>query len=1053
MINKNAIILGLLLTCTFSSAQQNISPEEFKTAFIFHLLEKIEWKNQSKIRQYKIGIVGDYPELLSQLKATARHKRIGNKTISVTSTFNIQEMPSFHLLFIPVDTKFKLDRISSVTARSNTLLVTEDTADKKNTMINLLQGEDGTYSFEVNKANITFEYLKLNRDILLLGGTEMDVAELFKESSAQLATLKEELKLQQDTLETSKQQLAQSQKQYEEALKESERIRIQMKKQAKLLEEKTRLIEAKNISIREKEGELLAIQNELRQASDLLKSNEAILGEKLNTIASKEKEVSSLTDRINTNLSILSQQRNSIEKQKLQLKEQQKNLVEQVSQIEKQRWWLATSAIVLVIFVLLLMMIVYFNKERKKANLQLVDKNLALNKIQKELLIARDQAQAANEAKSSFLANMSHEIRTPMNAVIGMLHLTKQTNLNNRQENYINKIDNAANTLLEIINDILDFSKVEAGELKMESIEFSLSNVLDDLSNLIGLKIQQKGLEFIYEIDSKIPDTLVGDPLRLSQILINLTNNAMKFTEAGEVKVKIDAKKRSDNKIELFFEIIDTGIGMTKEVSSRLFRPFSQADSSTTRKFGGTGLGLAICKKLIEQMSGSINVDSHPNAGSNFSFNATFGFKTENSLLDRLDDSLGLSNKRILIVADNLSCQTAIRAILNSFGCQISVAGSIESCLGILKSAQKIEQYFDNILVDHQIALAHTSELRKIKSDTRSKLTLLLSGVSENEEILMQEISPDMTIRKPITPSSMLDTLVQLFDDTQQHIPSRRFSRFIEQDKIKPLNTSLENCKVLIVEDNEINQEVAKEILSQAFIDIDVASNGLEAVQKVSEKHFDCVLMDIQMPVMDGYQAARAIRESHSFSDLPIIAMTANAMGGDKEKCLSAGMNDYVSKPIRIKEFFETLNKWVISAKTGEKLRAIVDSTKTIESKIKIHGVDFESGVDLMGDADIFIDLLIQYKSQQSEFISKAKALLDKRDFDQLAKSSHDLKGVSANLFINQVSEIAAQLNNACTEHNFEEAHLQLGRLSQTLPPLLSQIQEYSEYSVNTHAS
>lgn len=1050
-----------ILTCLSSNhslAQQNISPEEFKTAFIFHLLDKVEWKDESSFDEFKIGIVGNEPELLAQLQRSSNQKTVKNKSVSVSAVNSIPQMKGFHLLFIAESVNTPLRRIVAATSRTNRLLVTENTKDKTNTMINLLSHRDGTYTFEVNKANITFEYLKLNPDILLLGGTEMDVAELLKESSNQLESLKQELNQQSAALEESRQRMLQYQQQYENAVTESERIKQQMQKQAQLLDEKNRLIEAKNVSIREKEGELLAIQTELSQASDSLKSNEAILGEKLNTIASKEKEVTTLSELIAKNQEILTRQQASITEQKLQLSKQQESLALQGTQIEKQQSWLMYGAILLLVFTIFLMVISYLNKERRKTNLELIEKNLALSEVQSELLIARDQAQAANEAKSSFLANMSHEIRTPMNAIIGMLHLMKQTMLNIKQADYITKIDTAANSLLQIINDILDFSKVEAGELHMEEVEFNLSKVLDDLANLTGLKIQQKGLEFIYDIDPKIPEKIIGDPLRLGQVLINLTNNAMKFTEKGEVRVKVKIAEQLEHSIELEFAVVDTGIGMTKEVYRRLFKPFSQADTSTTRKFGGTGLGLAISKRLVEQMDGTISVVSKPNVGSRFSFRSRFGYVPSQSVFDTISDSTKFSELHILIVAENLTAQRSLQKILKSFHCRTSTAADIDSCMDSISSVQKLNQDFDIILFDYKIALANQQELIHIHQNTSSKVSLMLSHVTDEEERVIQKVKPDMTVKKPVTPSSMLDALMPIVDgDSKLH--RSKFLRFERRERKHYLTSALKQARILIVEDNEINQEVAREILSSFVGEIDLANDGKQAVEMVNNKFYDCVLMDIQMPVMDGYQAAEAIRKKFAYDDLPIIAMTANAMDGDKEKCLEAGMNDYVSKPIRIKSFFDTLNKWfageeeIIQQEQNIPLDHNVSKQATTQEGFN-DLIDMSSGIELMGDASSFIELLEQFKLQQADFILNSKSALANNNLTELAKSAHNLKGVSGNLFIHEVPDLADKLNQACHVKDSAKAATYLTLLETVLSNVMAEIdslhKDYAHEEIKT---
>ncbi|TQV75600.1 DUF4154 domain-containing protein [Aliikangiella marina] len=1021
------------------SAQQVVSPEAFKAAFIFHALDKIEWRNENEIRQFKIGIVGSDPKLLAQLQRSVQLKQIDGKTISAEQATNLSSFQNYHLLFVAENSKISLRRIAAATSRTNTLLITENVSDKAFTMINLVFQENGTYRFEINKANITFEYLKMDPDILMKGGTEMDVAELLRDTNAELVALREELKAQADAVENSRKQVQEFQQQYQKAVDEAEEIKLQMQKQARLLEEKNRLIEAKNVSIREREGELLAIQTELSQASESLQSNQTLLGEKLDTIANKEKEVTSLSELIEANEQILERQRVSIDRQKAELDRQKQSLLEQGSQIEKQQSWLMYSSVLLLVFTIFLMVIIYLNKERRKTNVELTEKNKALNEVQSELLVARDQAQAANEAKSSFLANMSHEIRTPMNAIIGMLHLTKQTELNQKQGNYLNKIDTAANSLLQIINDILDFSKVEAGELAMEKVEFSLSKVLDDLANITGPRIQEKGLEFIYDISPDIPQTVIGDPLRLGQILVNLTSNAMKFTDSGEVKVSVNLISQSENDVELFFSVVDSGIGMSPDVSKRLFKPFSQADSSTTRKFGGTGLGLAICKRLVAEMNGDINVSSKPGEGSTFSFNARFGKASSQSLLESISDNHQLDNYCVMVVVKNLVARESIFKILKSFRCKVLLSEDYQSFEKQLESAAEQNKTINNIIFDYSFAFANQQEIKRIKQTSDTKITLLLSNIHPEEDQTITFIQPDITINKPITPSSMLDSLMSLLDNSKIRKPTQRLSRVEQTDKTTHLSAKLLSSNILIVEDNEINQEVAREILSQAVNSIDLANNGKEAVEMVSQKLYDCVLMDVQMPVMDGYEATREIRKLYSSKELPIIAMTANAMGGDKEKCLAAGMNDYVSKPLRIKSFFETLNKWFSDGEQSQLSETPAPSN--IQPEQMVTNIDLEGGAELMGDKATFVGLLEQYSLQQGEFSKHAKLLLQAKDFETLAKESHNLKGVSANLFIDGIPELAASLEKACRQENIKQALLTLESLSDALSKVLAEIE------------
>ncbi len=1027
----NSSILTLFLLIIFSGnihSRQSIRPTDFKSTFIFHLLENVEWKEENSFKTYQVGIVGNNQQLLQKLRQSAKLNLVNNKKVEIKNVSNLNEMKKFHLLFITSNKDPILPNISSATSRTNTLLVTENTFYKTNTMINLLADQDHGYLFEVNKANLTFEHLDINNDILLLGGTEMDVAELFKKSEDQLAILKEDLEKQRKELAKSKHLMLLYQEQYKNSVNESVRIKQQVKEQAILLQEK--------------EKKLSAIKLELKSAENLLNSNEAILGEKLDAIANKEKQVTSLSDLINKNQRILEAQKKSIEDQKLKLESQKKALEKQVYQIEQQQHWLILGSFILLIISVFLAVIVHLNKARKKTNYELLNKNIALNEAQKALLIARDQAQTANDAKSSFLANMSHEIRTPMNAIIGMLHLTKKTNLDDKQGDYIRKMDNAANSLLEIINDILDFSKVEAGELKMEKIEFSLSRVLDNLANLTGLKIQEKGLEFIYDIDPNIPEKLIGDPLRLSQVLVNLTNNAMKFTEQGHVKVKISTSHVENHQIKLQFQVIDSGIGMTKEILNRLFKPFSQADTSTTRKFGGTGLGLAICKRLVESMGGTIAVSSSPKKGSVFTFNTTFSFERSFSILDRMEKHLPLSKQHIITFINSEQNKDAIESILNSFGCPTSSINSLENFNALIKSSNEKNLLSNHLLIDYKIACHYKDELLQLKRQVKFKIILLSSGIFERDENFIQTISPDIIINKPITPSCMLDGLMTLSGLKNSISISNRLAKYSENEKLKKLSNSLKNADILIVEDNEINQEVAKEILTQSVHSITLANNGLEAVELILKNQYDCVLMDIQMPIMDGYEATDNIRKTFNTEELPIVAMTANALGGDKEKCLAAGMNDYISKPIRVTELLETLNRWVNLGDQKTETQTIHENSFTKKLDDNLTLIDLSSGIELMGGESEFYQLLEKFQKQQFNFIERCKNLLLENDLYSIGEEAHNLKGVSANLFINQLPTLAEELTQACRQKKLASVIEQLPQLEKTLQSVLHQIQQ-----------
>jgi len=674
---------------------------------------------------------------------------------------------------------------------------------------------------------------------------------------------------------------------------------------------------------------------------------------------------------------------------------------------------------------------------RNAQKLEVLSQHLEEMVVQRtaEFESAKLDAEQAAQAKSEFLANMSHEIRTPMNAIIGLSQLASLVSDDPKLRSYLERIHQSSHHLLTIINDILDFSKIEAGKMTLDNADFSLEQTLDHVLGLLWDKADSKELELLLDIDPTLPDQLNGDALRLGQILINFTSNAVKFTETGDVLVRARKIDESDTHVKVRFEVQDTGIGIPAENFAQLFKPFHQLDTSSTRRFEGTGLGLTISKNLVELMNGELKIESQLGSGSTFSIELSLA-KSATLKKDSIDTNI-LQTKQVLLVDDNEAARTILEKHLRSLTIEVTSVDSGSAALALLHSQNSADKVFDIILLDWKMpgfSGIETAEQIHLQSlAPHSKLVLLCThnkqALTANAELLF-----DALISKPIISSELSETLITLFKNTYMRT---------EQDTSLDLSTykKLAGCRVLLVDDNEINQDVVKELLYLIGAKVTTANNGKHALELLDRLPFDIVLMDVQMPIMDGMEATRHLRIQDRFDRLPIIAITAGALAGDREHCLNVGMNDYISKPIYPETLYSTILRWhtptvtqphsLVPPTIPKEIKSTSESTRVLARLYRISGLDVDDALErLLNNETLYIKLIQRFVNERRTIVDDIENAVAEQHFNQALHQAHSFKSLAGTIGAVELQALALQMELELQQEKMTEDLLHALRIT-----------------------
>ena len=1036
-ISLFCLYLVLALSLTVTAYAQPVSVAEGKSALIVAMLEHTTWPDEASIDEFIIGLYGRDDELFSVLKRKVDNLKIRAKPVVVTYYGSVSRARASHLLVVANERNRNLPYIIDGLRQSHTLVVTDGHRNQREVMINFTHPADDILTFEINRSNVIDEGLNLSKQILLFGGSEVDKALVYQETEAELTGARQRLREQQ--LELQEQQ----------ALLAEQRQKI---------EQQSSQIASKESRLKNLEQSLDGVTTTLARTKEQLEENTAELTQKEAILSEKEAAIDEYSARIQDNLAMLEEQRAQFQRQQAEIDEKerliaQKNaeLMEQIGTIEAQQLILTLLGIASLAVLTLVAVILRGYRIKLRLNKQLKAKTEELEEANTKLLNMTD-------AKSQFLSTMSHEIRTPLNGVFGMAELLESTELTRQQSEYVSIILKSADTLLSLINDILDISKIEAGKLELESIAFNIRETLGDTLQTLALRANEKGLELAFHIPPEVPEYLMGDPVRLQQIVVNLVGNAIKFTEEGEIVVDLRPDSVTGDKARIAIEVRDTGIGISEEQRKKIFEAFGQADSTITRQFGGTGLGVTIASQLVAMMGGELTVDSELGEGSTFSFTLEFSIADKPQTPARQPGEI--RGKRALVVDDNSTNRMIFEELLSSWGMEVTTVDSGTKALDALDHAHHDNTPYDLALLDVIMpgmdGFDLAARIRKDSANDPMRVLILSSAGYADSETRISELDISRILLKPVKHSDLLSAITEALGIA-----------VVTEDKsaLEKIPADMQARKVLLVEDGKINQKVATDLLVKRGHSVSLAENGEAALEAIENDTFDVVLMDIQMPVMDGYTATREIRKREREGHIPIIAMTASATTEDRTQCLEAGMDGFVAKPFRAADLFKAVEDATPSPAAAETAPPADDKApsehpekeanmtskkpeqndesgttpsgetpRAAPDETDVSALDWQSALDAVEDnEELLTELGTMFLEQYPTLLTTIKSSLASGDAQELRRAAHTLKSSAKVIGAKDVGDTALAVEELARDNELDKVEQALEALESAL--------------------